>query len=966
MPPQLPSRYTVGHELGRGGMGIVYEADDVRLERKVAVKVLHGGPDSPGSDVRQRRFAQEARAASALNHPNIITIHDIDSHDGLDFIVMEIVDGVPLTRTGRQDGPMPIDRAVDYAIQIASALAASHAAGIVHRDVKPANIMVTGEGRIKVLDFGLSKKTVADAGAGDSPTETVVAHTAAGAVVGTGGYMSPEQARGEPVDARSDVFSFGVVLYELLAGERAFAGDSYWTVMNAVVRESPRPIQQSRADVPPALARIVERCLEKNRAARYPSAVELLEDLRRLAPTGAPTASPLGRRMMVRAVSAAAAAALVAATVAGWLLVRRSQNATLVERSLPEIEQLVAVGKFVDAYKTAIRARRAAPDDERVTRALLGATQPLSMREPDGADVFFKDYVDADGPWLPLGRVPLDGVRVPVGQLRWRLVKAGFDPVEGGSAIGPMVTLGAGGDAPPGMVYARGGRVTFATTTALLPDFWIDKYEVTNREFKQFVDAGGYREPRYWKEPVTVNGIRMPIDDIATRFTDRTGRPGPATWELGSFADGQADHPVGGLSWYEAAAYAEFVHKKLPTAYHWRQATGNVLFGQVVAAMGNFNGKSPQPVTALKDLGTYGTYGLAGNVKEWIWNAAGESRQLVGGAWGDPPYMARNRELRPALDRNPANGLRCIRDVAALPLEALLPMPPPGTRARSDRPASDAVFASYKPLFSYDHTPLDARIESGRQADFWRGEHVSIAAAYGRERVPVDIYLPAAAAPPYQAVVWFPGGYAFGLYPSSRDLDAVPGAPVFSFIVRSGRALVVPTFQGTFERFTGIGDGPGQDQMNAYRDMVTQWSKDLGRTIDYLETRPDIDATRVGYYGLSAAADAALPVVALEPRLKAIVLVSGGLPAIRRPPEVDPLNFAGHITAPTLLVSGREDFIFPLESVARPLFELLGAPPDRKRFVIHDHGHLPVLNDLIREVLGWFDQYLGPPRPAPK
>ena len=155
MPLQLPSRYQIGREIGRGGMGIVYEADDERLGRKVAVKVLHAGPES---DERKRRFAQEARAASALNHPNIITIHDIDVHGGVDFIVMELVDGVALTRVAR-DGPLALDRALDYALQIVSALAASHAANIVHRDLKPANIMVTGTGSIKVLDFGLSKWT---------------------------------------------------------------------------------------------------------------------------------------------------------------------------------------------------------------------------------------------------------------------------------------------------------------------------------------------------------------------------------------------------------------------------------------------------------------------------------------------------------------------------------------------------------------------------------------------------------------------------------------------------------------------------------------------------------------------------------------------------------------------------------------------------------------------------------------
>jgi dienelactone hydrolase len=172
--------------------------------------------------------------------------------------------------------------------------------------------------------------------------------------------------------------------------------------------------------------------------------------------------------------------------------------------------------------------------------------------------------------------------------------------------------------------------------------------------------------------------------------------------------------------------------------------------------------------------------------------------------------------------------------------------------------------------------------------------------------------------------------------------------------------VIFPVYQGTFQRFAGVLEYPRPEQMNAYRDTVVQWSKDLGRTIDYLETRKDFDTTKLGYYGISAAANAALPIIAVEPRFKAVALVSGGVDAGRRPPEADPLNFAPHITAPTLMLNGRNDFIFPLETVARPLFALLGAPPERKRLVIHEDGHLPPLKDLIRDVLGWFDQYLGP------
>ena len=949
---KLPSRYVVGREIGRGGMGIVYEADDARLGRKVAVKILHTGPDTAD---RKRRFAQEAKAASALNHPNIVTIHDIDAHDDVDFIVMELVDGVPLSRVAGE-GPMPLDRAIDYAIQIAGALAASHAANIVHRDLKPANVMVTSEGRIKVLDFGLSKWTSASAPLGpDVATATVAPATKAGDVMGTTGYMSPEQALGQPVDARSDVFSFGVVLYELLAGRRAFDGESPWAMMNAVVHGQPAPLQAIRPEVPAALVGIVNHCLEKDRALRYPSAVEVLAALRELAP--ASSSNP--RSAAARYIAVAAAVLLAVVIVGAWMVVRRWQNATLVERSIPEIERLASAGQYVDAYNLGQRATRAAPGDARVSSALFAATMPLAMAEPAGADVYFKNYVDVDGPWQVLGRIPFKDTRIPLGQLRWRIVEAGFDPAEGSSAIGPVFTIRPAGEAPAGMVFvpARGSQIE--TTSVQLPAFWIDKYEVTNREFKRFVDAGGYREPKYWKAPFVGDGVRS-FEDAMARFRDKTGRPAPATWELGTYPEGQADYPVSGISWYEAAAYADFAGKRLPTVFHWRVAIGNVLYGHVVAAMGNFNGKSAEPPTRLKDLGAFGTYGLAGNVREWVWNAADDRRFLVGGAWNDPPYMAMNREARSPFDRHETYGVRCVRDLGTLPAAALAPVAVSGRVARTDKPVGDDLYATYSALYAYDRRPLEAQVESVRDSDQWRAEHVTIAAAYGRERVPIDVFLPKNAAPPYQAVVWFPGGYAFSSLRASRDLEEAPGSFVYSFLPRSGRAIVVPTYQGLFERYLGVFENPRNDQMNAYRDMVIQWSKDLGRTIDYLETRGDIDAGRIGYYGISAGAHVALPIVAIEKRFKAVVLLSGGLPAGLRPPEADPMNFAPHITAPTLMLNGRDDFIFPLEPVARPLFDLLGAPPDRKRLAINEGGHVPALNELIRDVLGWFDQYLGP------
>ncbi len=287
-PPSLIGRqighYQILSRLGEGGMGIVYKARDTRLNRMVALKVLP--PELLNDPERKRRFVQEAKAASSLNHPNIITVYDIVSDDGVDFIVMEYVAGQTLAEI-LASRRLALDDALKVAVQIASALAAAHGAGVVHRDLKPGNIMVDAQGIVKVVDFGLAKLTarkvfgeLSDAQA--TKTDTAFG-TEEGAILGTVAYMSPEQAEGKPVDGRSDIFSFGALLYELLTRRRAFQADSSLAILTAILREDPKPASSVARGIPPELDRIVERCLRKDPERRFQSAADLkvtLEDLR--------------------------------------------------------------------------------------------------------------------------------------------------------------------------------------------------------------------------------------------------------------------------------------------------------------------------------------------------------------------------------------------------------------------------------------------------------------------------------------------------------------------------------------------------------------------------------------------------------------------------------------------------------------------------------------------------------------
>jgi len=271
--------YRIESKLGEGGMGVVYKARDTHLDRPVAIKVLP--PGKVADPARKQRFVQEARAASGLNHPNIVTIYDIRAEQGMDFIVMEYIEGQTLDERIAAKDLRPA-QTLHYAVQIADALAKAHGAGIVHRDLKPSNVMVTEEGRVKVLDFGLAKLLEPAEDSPDAATLTARRLTEEGAVVGTAAYMSPEQAEGRRLDARSDIFSFGSVLYEMMTGRRPFTGDSWLSILTKILNEDPTPPVQLGTSIPPELEKIILRCLRKDPARRWQTMADLkvaLEDL---------------------------------------------------------------------------------------------------------------------------------------------------------------------------------------------------------------------------------------------------------------------------------------------------------------------------------------------------------------------------------------------------------------------------------------------------------------------------------------------------------------------------------------------------------------------------------------------------------------------------------------------------------------------------------------------------------------
>jgi serine/threonine protein kinase/Tol biopolymer transport system component len=326
--------YTVVEKLGEGGMGVVYKARDTHLDRFVALKVLP--PDRVNNEERKRRFIQEAKAASALNHPNIVTIYDIATDQNTTFIAMEFVPGKTLAEAIPRQG-LALAPVLHYAVQIADGLTRAHQASIIHRDLKPGNIMISDDGRVRILDFGLAKLADPSIESNDA-TRTLASNSAPktheGMVVGTAAYMSPEQAEGRTVDRRTDIFSFGVLLYEMLTGRRPFLGQSRLQTLSAIVNESPRPLSETVPPVPVELERLVDRCLRKDPNRRWQNMADVriaLLDLKEESDSGRLTASspriaakPARKRWLY-----AAAAVIIVAAVAGWLLRSREPQQTV-------------------------------------------------------------------------------------------------------------------------------------------------------------------------------------------------------------------------------------------------------------------------------------------------------------------------------------------------------------------------------------------------------------------------------------------------------------------------------------------------------------------------------------------------------------------------------------------------------------------------------------------------------------
>jgi serine/threonine protein kinase/dienelactone hydrolase len=1029
-PGAMVGRYKLLQRIGEGGCGVVWMAEQEEpVRRRVALKVIKLGMDTKSVVAR---FEAERQALAMMDHPNIAKVLDAGATDaGRPFFVMELVRGISITRYCDENQLTPRAR-LELFIKVCRAIQHAHEKAIIHRDLKPANILVTLHDGVpvpKVIDFGIAKAT-----RGRLTDQTLF--TAFEQFIGTPVYMSPEQAElsGLDVDSRSDLYSLGVLLYELLTGRPPFDPKAFAKAGVDEIRqhiregEPPRPstrlstlgeeerstVARQRGTVAEKLSVllrgdldwVVMRCLEKDRTRRYetanglaadierhlrnepviarpPSSFYLLQKLIRRHRVGFTAASLVIAVVVVGAIVTAAQAtrALRAertqnelreaarqaekkAADAGRTAEQEAQRSAKIrwarEQALPEINRLIRANDIAGAFALARQAEEHIPEDPALTSLWPQISAQVTVETvPGGADIYIKPYRKPSADWEYIGKSPLKGIRLARDVHRWQVRKEGYATVErtdgwywaNSNEFRVFVChLVEERSNPPGMVLVHAAGTL---PPSKLGDYFIDKFEVTNREFKVFVDGGGYASEKFWKNAFVKEGEVLSWSAAMALFRDATGSPGPSTWSNGSYAEGEADFPVTGVSWFEAAAFAEFTGKQLPTFAHWREAA-SIYEAEFIFAFSNFSRRGLLPVGRSQGMSVSGAFDMAGNAKEWCWNEAGGGRRcLMGGAWDEPEYVFRNRETQSPFDRSKRNGFRCIKLTGSTPLpdDIFARFPAAGSAFGDLTPVGDAQFQGFRRLFEYDKANLNSTVEAVDDANpRWRKEKVSFNAAYNAERMTAVIFLPRNARPPYQTIIYFPGAGAW----YSRSSDELSDMAMVETLLQTRRAVIYPVLKGSHERQL-LGRNPARNSV-AYRDWQYQLGKDVRRTIDYLETRTDIQTDKVAFFGFSWGGNIGPLVAAVEDRIKVSVLAAAGFNSPRPLAEVDGVHFAPRVTIPILMINGRGEN----GAAQKRMFDLLGTLPEHKRQLLIEGAHGISLAQATTEIMEWLDRYLGP------
>lgn len=617
-------------------------------------------------------------------------------------------------------------------------------------------------------------------------------------------------------------------------------------------------------------------------------------------------------------------------------------------------------------YQRAIELRKLLKENPDIDKLWYSMTVPYTINtNPPRAKVYTKPYAKPDTSWYLIGQTPLVGYPFPRGLSRIKIeledYKTQFDVIYRqynwrNEADTLQYQLFKENEVPEDMVNIPSHYCDRYITPGLpdyfIDNFWMDRYEVTNKEFKTFLDSGGYTKSIYWEFPFIVEDDTLTLDDAKKRFIDNTGWIGPANWELGNFLKGTDDLPVTGISWYEAAAYAKFVNKSLPTIFHWTYVSEAYAAPEIVK-YGNFDKNGPVEKGTYNSMTRFGTYDLPGNVSEWIYNSSGKDRYVLGGNFQEPTYMfIMPLQVSPWI-RNELIGFRCIKYTDELIKQDLIQNLNHQKRDYSNlHPVSNEIFLVYKELLEFERVELNPTLISKTITEEWVKEIYSVEVPYEDEPLKILIFLPDNYKPPYQAIVYFPGLTAH----HSNSMIDMKVDPNFDFFLESGRAVIWPVYYSSYGRgVTSITNL--SDWKQTYKNIII----DVQVTFDYLQTRNDIDFEKVAYYGCSWGGAIAPYILATEERFNLGMLALFGLSSTEkyRFKEFDPIDYLPHVKIPMLLLGGQYDPDFTMET-QQAFYDFLGTPKSDIRWKMYVTTHWIPRTDRINESLNWLDKYFGP------
>jgi len=654
-----------------------------------------------------------------------------------------------------------------------------------------------------------------------------------------------------------------------------------------------------------------------------------------------------------------------------YYFIRMQVNTVTIEKDLPAFLSYIAADKKEDAFTVGKKLLEDYPNNKIVQEAMERITAKIDIfSDPSSVKVYrYVAGAHASDEWQFLGKTPIKKVEVP-----WTsFTKLKFDAGKNKEFIFSESTW---------FLFKKGG--TFAlplnlnidTSTqaiiigqkmnlfipgldereAEIDPFVIDKYEVSNEEYQKFVNAGGYTKPEYWDFPAKIKNRIVTFDSAKKLFTDKSGISGPASWITGSYPEGKGKLPVNGISWYEASAYARFSGKKLPSVYHWTRAA-TVYMGSEIIPGSNFS-KIELKETGYGRKSIYGLADVGGNVREWCTNTSGPDsthKAILGGSYMDGPYSFNDFFAQDPFNRSLANGVRCMismkKDEAVALYNEYMYVPLRDYKKLAK--VSKDVFALIKRQYDYEKKPLNPitkeKITSKKNYNI---EVIEFDAAYNNERMSGYLYTPKNAAGRLKTVIFFPGANAFN--ESIESLNELRNET--EFLVKQHYAFFIPVYKSTYNRKDGVrNDYPNKSDM--WKEHVIMWGKDMKRSIDLLETRKDLDISRLAYYGISWGGAMGNILCAIDDRIKIGVLYVAGLYQQECQLEVEQYVYTPNITIPVIMLNGKYDFFFPLETSQNPMYDLIATPTEHKRRYVYETGHNVPEENLVKEILAWLDTY---------